>query len=477
MKHYFIPMMLMAIVALASCEKQIVPSEQKAKTYTYSISAVAPDMQDAEGSVPAQAPVTRTDYDGDGHFSWSAGDAISVLFHNGDVNKFFTLTTTGSGASATFSGEIEAGYTIGASDGTESDKKIWALFPASANHTYTAGSNPTFYVQPSVDFSATHFSANIPMYDLVASEGTALSFKNLASTYKFIVNGIKDGVSKVTFRIHNQTTYGLSGAWPIHNDLYLKYDYADPGSANSTLTYTSDVTSNQAVFYVSCRYWGTFQPVITVTDYSSGVAIKTFTANNPKTPNYKDHVWPITLDVSEANGGEYFAPAIIIDGNFSDWSALSELDSTRGSGSSNSRISHWKMTSDSRYVYIYLKLVTANIKADASSYVYVGFDTAEGGTSHGGLAGLEHYVVVYPSVSGSSPMELIQGTDPRSTVDGSSDGTLATWGEFGTGGDANYSFVELRIPRSKVSLNSAGTIKVAVSFDWYDTIFHDLTLN
>ena len=196
-------MMLMAAAALASCEKSNL-NEQKAQegSYVYTISAMAPDMVDA--NAPAQAP-TRTDYAADGTFSWSAGDAISVLFHNGDVNKFFTLTTTESGASVKFSGSIEAGYEIGASDGDANDKKIWALFPASANHTYTAGSFPKFYVQPSVDFSATHFSANIPMYALNADEG-AFSFTNIASTYKFIVTGIKDGVDKVQFRIHNQET-------------------------------------------------------------------------------------------------------------------------------------------------------------------------------------------------------------------------------------------------------------------------------
>lgn len=153
------------------------------------------------------------------------------------------MLTEGAGTNtASFSGEIETGYTIGASDGNDADKKVWALFPASENHTYTAGSNPTFYVQPSVDFSATHFSANIPMYALNSEEG-AFSFASLASKYKFTVNGIKDGVNKVQFKIYNQTTYGLSGSWPIHADKYINYGYATPGSQNSTLSFISNVTS------------------------------------------------------------------------------------------------------------------------------------------------------------------------------------------------------------------------------------------
>ena len=309
MRRIFI-LLTMAVAAITACTKASSDLEEErinpeSATYTYTITA------------NNGMPEVKTNYDSDGSFKWSDGDAISVLFHNSDAevkNKFFTLTLV-SGANtntATFSGEIENGYTIGASDGTEADKKIWALFPASDNHSYTEGSNPSFYVQPFVDFTATHFSANIPMYALNKEEG-ALTFANLASTYKFTVSGIKDGVSKVKFTVYNQTTYGLSGSWPIDNGKFINYNHATPGSANSTLTYIENVSNNTAEFYVSCRYWGTFQPVITVTNYSTGVDIKTFTAAAAKTPNYMDHVWPITLDVSD---GDYFTPKILINGDF-----------------------------------------------------------------------------------------------------------------------------------------------------------------
>lgn len=471
MKHCFIPMMLMVAAALASCNKTNL-NEQKAQkeSYVYTISAVAPDMVDADA--PAQAP-TRTDYTDGGVFSWSAGDAISVLFHNGDVNKFFTLTTTESGATVKFSGSIEAGYEIGASDGDANDKKIWALFPASENHVYTAGSNPTFYVQPSVDFTTSHFSANIPMYDLVDAEDATLSFKNMACTYKFIVNGIKSGVDKVSFTITNASELrDMSGSSEIGLDgskYYVKYGWTGKG-----LTYISNVTNNQAIFYVSCRYWGEFKPTITVSNYATGDAIKTFAATAAQTPSKMNKIQPITLDVSEASGGVYYTPAIYIDGNFTDWEGKADLPNTRSGGGTNYKIANWRMTSDARNIYIYLKLINSGVTE--GSYVYVGFDTAEGGTAHGGLANLEQYVVVYTCVKSSDPVAFIQGTDPRSTVNGSSDGSLRSWGVFGTGEDSSYSFVELAIPRSKVSLTSAGTIKVAVAYDYYDTIFQDLTL-
>ena len=462
MKRYFLIIMMMAAAVISSCTKQAFEENQpnvdsETTTYTYTVSANTTE--------------TKTDYDSEGKFEWSAGDAISVLFNNGTDNKFFTLKLTeGAGTkTATFSGQIEAGYTIGASDATAGDSKIWALFPASENHVYTEGSNPTFYVQPFVDFSETHFSANIPMYALNTEEG-AFSFANLASTYKFTVNGIKDGVSKVKFQIYNQTTSALSGTWPIHADKYINYDYASPGSEKSTLTYVSNVTNNQAVFYVSCRFWGKFQPVITVTNCDTDIDIKTFTATTAKTPNYLDHVWPITLDVSDGN---YFTPAVTIDGNFADWEGVPEWESTRTSGSTNSRINNWKMQADEYNVYIYLNVNTPYIKTSGESYFYVGFNTDSNdntGGSHGGIGGLEQYVVVYPTTTGSDAM--IQGVDSRSTVNGSSDGTLMTWGEKGE----TNTLIEACIPRDKVGLTGKGSIKVSVAFDWYDTIQQELIL-
>lgn len=461
MKRYLLVSVL-AVAAISACTKQPIDDvhsyePSSTSSYVYTVCA---------GTVG-----TKSDYDAGGHFTWSAGDAISVLFHKGDDNKFFTLTTTGTGNTATFSGTIDAGYEIGASDGTGSDLKIWALFPASANHSYTAGSDPTFYVQPSVDFSATYFSANIPMYALNTAEGN-LTFSNLASTYKFIVTGIKAGVDKVQFRIHNQTTYGLSGAWPIAGN-YIDYGYASPGSAKSTLTYVSDVTSNQAVFYVSCRYWGDFEPEITVTNYATGMAIKTFTANNTLTPTSFTSVKPVTLDVSEANGGNYFTPAVIIDGVFTDWDGVTEWDGTRNGGGSNSRINHWRMQADAYNIYVYLDLNTEKITH--ARYIYVGFDTdcdTATGSAHGNCPGCEQYVVIYPAVEGSDPIAMIQGTDPRSTVNGSSDGTLTTWCNLST----PNSLLELCIPRSKVGLTGAASIKVSASYDNYDAAQQTLVL-
>lgn len=444
MKRYFFIIMMMAAAVIASCTKQTLGEEpvidSEAPTYTYTVSANSID--------------TKTNYDADGKFEWSAGDAISVLFHNGDVNKFFTLTLkSGDGTNtATFSGEIETGYTVGASDGNDADHKIWALFPASENHTYTAGSNPTFYVQPYVDFTETHFSANIPMYALNSEEG-AFNFANLASTYKFTVNGIADDVNKVKFQIYNQTTYALSGSWPIHNDMYLKYDYASPASENSTLTYVSDVTENKAVFYVSSCYWGKFKPVITVTNCDTGVDIKTFTAGAEKVPNYKDHVWPITLDVSDGN---YFTPAINIDGDMSDWDNVET-----GITSTSGPILSFKATYDENYIYVYNKRTWHN-DLWGGGYYYYNFDTdndSTTGVEKDGVNGLECWM--YLKLFGGSASAPTFNAVP-SGEGYPNNGCLANINCEGTI-DPDHTVIEteVRIPRENLGIQKGKTINIS----------------
>lgn len=479
----------MAAAAMVACEAEPVNNsdpetpevpELQNGTYIYTINASIPE----EESKPEQIAV-KSNYDSEGLFSWSEGDAISVLFHDAskedsdpEKNKFFTLTlTSGAGKkAASFSGAITSGYTIGASDGDASDKKIWALFPASTNHTYTIGGNPSFYVQPSVDFTATHFSANVPMYALNADEG-ALSFANLASTYKFIVTGIKDGVSKVRFTIYNQTTYGLSGSWPIHNDKYINYDYATPGSEKSTLSYVSNVTGNEAVFYVSCRYWGKFQPHITVANCATDAPIKTFVAGKVLEPNTVSKIQPVTLDVSESAGGVYYTPAISIDGNVSDWSAIS--DSYNNSG--NSRIRVWKVKTDDYKIFFYIAM-RKNRAWNSDPGLHIGFDKDNDnstGNSYGNVTGCEAYVKVVPfsnASEGSEPVGFI-GIDANSEVWASGigyhNGTVSVAhydaGESLSSSSSN-TYLEIGIDKSYLGLPDAGnSVTVGLGFNWYVT--------
>lgn len=459
MKRYAFYMLIMAVAAVVACQKTSVVEEEIPENQT-----VVETPEEQTGTyvytINASIPETKSDYDNSGNFSWSAGDAISVLFHKDDDNQFFTLDrVSGTGANATFSGTITAGYTVGASDGTSSDKKIWALFPASTSHTYTAGELPKFYVQPSVDFSASYFSANVPMYALNAAEGT-LTFANLASTYKFIVSNIKDGVNKVRFTVYNQTTFGLSGLWDVYDDsgvILLNYSYASPGSANSTLSYVSNVTSNQAVFYVSCHgTWGTFQPFITVTNYATGIPIKTFEASKAISLDSMTDIKPVTLNVSEASGGVYYTPLISINGDFDDWNPATNLSLTNGTNykSIAGDGTHWKefkVAYDERNIYFYVKR-NYNAELWDGGYFWFKFDT-DGDADYDDNK--KFYISPFKTVSETKTiLTSVTAQDVLGTSSASF--SLSCSGVF----DENDVIIEVMASRSDIGLNKNDVVGI-----------------
>lgn len=179
-----------------------------------------------------------------------------------------------------------------------------------------------------------------------------------------------------------------------------------------------------------------------------------------------------------------FTPAIAINGDFSDWNEIEEYPGTRTNGGSNERIFGWRMTSDERNVYVYIDLNTAKFAGSGSyykpnSYLYVCFDTDNSdatGSTKTSIPGVDQYLTIYPCVEDSDPVSLIQGIDPRSTINSSSDGTIMTWGVFDSV-NTSHAYVELCIPRSKLGLNTANqTIKIGISFQDYDAAKQSITL-
>lgn len=372
MKRYAYYLLIMAAAAMVACEAEPVNNsdpetpevpELQNGTYIYTINASIPE----EESKPEQIAV-KSDYDASGHFSWSTGDAISVLFHKGDDNKFFTLTTSDSGsASASFSGTIDDGYQIGASDGTVDDKKIWVLFPASPNHRYVVGdAKPArFYMNPRTDYTApgAYFSANMPMYDCLIDEGN-ISFKNLAVGFKFTLTDINAAVTKVQVTFENQEHgggwYALSGEIKVNNDGYL--DHSGAGSVDkATITYITnvDAVTHTAVVYVPFRYYATgFKPIITVRDYSTGNIIKTVTATNAAAGiTTKGKIQPVTLSVPGAGS---FASKFGID-----WFTDPSVASADGDGVGYSVI---KGIADESFLYVLLGVVKSRLTINESYY-------------------------------------------------------------------------------------------------------------
>lgn len=384
MKRYAFYLLIVAAAAMAACQKPAVieepenqPQEQPAAesetpevevgTYTYTIDA-------------SMEPEGKSDYDAGGHFTWSAGDAISVLFHNGDDNQFFTLTTEGTGATATFSGEITAGYEIGASDGDALDKKIWVLFPASANHTYTVGENPTFHIPSVTDYTApgAHYSANLPMYDLLTDEGSIV-FKHLACAYKFVFTNLDPSVTKVQFTVSNQKTYALSGNVTIRDGYYLDHGYSSPGSAERALTFISNVADNKAVFYVPCRYYADcFQPIISLVDYSTGNTLIEKTATKSTAIDSKGKVQPVNINAPGTGTPWEFPSAYSID-----WNGFGIASAAGDTGDGYDGIVSMKATANETNLYLLLQVKkealydNAGYKYANYSHLYIGDGSGE----------------------------------------------------------------------------------------------------
>lgn len=340
MKRYFF-IMMMAAAVISSCTKQTLDEnlsniDSESTTYTYTVSANTVD--------------TKSDYDSDGKFEWSAGDAISVLFHNGDVNKFFTLTlTSGAGTNtASFSGEIVNGYEIGGTDGNQ-----WALYPAGTHSDRfseeDAAKYPLSFNIPAVtDYTESGFSANIPMY-AIGEDGTSFNFQHLGAAYKFTFSDIN--ASKVKFVVENQTTYRLSGDVKLRNSggIYLDQGYAE--GVDKTLTYISSVSDGEAIFFVPVRYYADcFKPIITLYDADTDAQIYTKTATVAKGLD-KGHVQPISISVSGAVEVPWSFPSQYGIG----WNDITASVSG-DTGEGYNGIVTMKATADATNLYLYLEV-------------------------------------------------------------------------------------------------------------------------
>lgn len=420
----------MAIVAATACQKNSVIEE------------AAIEDQPALGSYiyTANASIleTKSDYDEDGKFSWSEGDAISVLFHNGDENQFFTLTrVSGTGNSATFSGSITNGYEIGASN----TGKIWAFYPANTNHAYTAGANdnrPYFYTPSVINLSGGNYSANIPMYDVLDAEGD-FSFKNMTCAYKFTINNLD--VSKIKVVIENGVSYGLSGLTTMASN-YLRY--SDPTAEQKKITYICDVTSKTAVFYVSCRWSSTsFKPTIIIKDYNTGYKIKTLTATNGKALGCGEVK---RLTISAPGTGSPISSTLGVD-----WYGGSDASVVSANGTSDG-VKIIKSKADDDYLYILF-----GVKKSLLLYREAAYDRSNNIQLYFNSASPGHFCYLYRNGNAQINDASASALSASQIVEIEEDDSV---------------FCEFKVPRTyNAAITGAGTVgvKVCVFYDfWVD---------
>ena len=464
MKKLFPIMVLCGLVSFACSKAVEEPQVEEPGYYTFVLNANA--GQD----------LTRTEYADEVTFAWSKDDEISVLFHQGETHKFFTLKTSeGGSASAQFSGQIENGYELGASD-TEGGV-AWALFPASAQHAWNAETHlPDFYAAPETDFTQSHFSANIPMYANGDAEGN-FTFKYLTSCYKFVFTDVS--ASKVKLMVHSSGSGGwyLSGKSPVKVDGSSYYLQCYEGTGTRDVSYIAAVDADKKVaFYVPFRGWEPFTPEISLVSMDTGSELLHVTANAP----LKAAPFGRVVVLPAKSLSDVYVPVIGINGDMSDWA-----DKPVGEGS-NSRILEWKYASDDENVYFMYKVDKTKISFSDSynwgSYIYVGFDNDNDDATPGAIdvgsglvGGYEARASLFPwrgTVEGSP--ECFKGEETQGNIQcpfGTETGHVTVAGMV----DDAYSYIEVSIPRSLIG-SPSGDITVNHSMNWATTGRATITL-
>lgn len=386
MKKWFAFISLAGLLSAACAKQEMAPKENTEPTpgtYVFTLKA----------SVDSE--LTKTSYEGDKTFSWSAGDQISVLFHNGDDNKYFTLTTSGTGPSASFSGEITEGYTIGSS--FNADEKI-AFFPAAA-HSYDRTKakydpssypkrGPFFHIPAFTDFTKTHFSANLPMAAIGDGDNN-FSFKHIAGTYKVVFGSIDPSVTKVMLHVENQLAYAISGDFRLEDGGSYNYCWWQTWTSDATaktLSYVVNVdpSTHKATFYVPyCHNDAAgFQPTFTLTNAVNGNMLAKASAkaafSGDNKPN-RDHM--VILPEIPASGTGV-APAWRSNHGIN-WDLVDTVVGGR-TDEKYAGINQMKVTSDDTNLYILLDIKASylldNATYDFANYlhVYIGDGSSTG---------------------------------------------------------------------------------------------------
>ena len=317
--------MLLACVAVSCNVKEyVIPGEQdeivlgkiEFKTVTISVSA---------------GDETKTAYEGDKTFSWTPGDQVSVYCTDtANPDGFYTFTTTGSGASAEFTGSIPV----------TADIADVALFPASASHACSGG---VYKFNVDAEKSLVdHDSADIPMYGAKNGSG-GFSFTHLTGAFKLTINNVPAGVTKVKVTF-TAASSKMSGQFDIQGSGPYTWETAKGANATErSIVRYCNVSENSFVLYIPYTQgtiWGNSS--LTVQDYSSGsVGSTLFTkADIDAIPVYRKRVTRLG-----AMSCEYRSAYGI------DWNAVLNTAET-----SVGAISKMKATMDADYFYVYMEV-------------------------------------------------------------------------------------------------------------------------
>ena len=245
-------MMIAAALAIVGCNKNASIDTPEEGTYEF--------VLNASGSL---GDATRTTYEDDMIFSWNKGDKISVLFHKGSTDKFFTLTAASAGATSVFKGNVTNGYELGSASG-----KKWALYPANDRHDYVEADEKKVKFCVSAEIDVTDGSSNIPLAALGDDENNFL-FQPMCSVVKFSFNSIPSTTKTVKFKVTAQNTHSLSNVFECLEAGYNLIWHAKwAAEGTNSVIFTGKVSGGKASFYVPIPAWDgpEFIPAVLLTD-------------------------------------------------------------------------------------------------------------------------------------------------------------------------------------------------------------------
>ena len=189
---------------------------------------------------------TKTAYDAQGKFSWVAGDQIGVVVSNGQETKQVTFVADASGATTTFTGQVDAGYELtdlasypftGQYDGYACNDLAW--------DPEVGG----WRIWGSIKPSLTDPLSSTPLIGKRIEGTQGYNFTTAVGIVKFTVKNVPMeaicGFIEVT---GDANTYNLNGWFDVSQTGYLsmtnavdpwqdRYNWNAPAEMNSTLDY------------------------------------------------------------------------------------------------------------------------------------------------------------------------------------------------------------------------------------------------
>ena len=247
MKKFRIALLLLLIVTISSCRQEEMVDNTVNNTERVSVSFSATGETDSSAQ---EKPKVTLDFSLTPNVRWSDDDLVAV-FDGTKKNEFSIDPGTNTGASATFSGDVTAGYST-----------LYAVYPYSAANSL-AGSSLSVTVPSMQTVSSTAKADPAALVSVGQVSAGAIVFKQVCGLLKFEINSA--GISQVVLKGTN-----LAGTATVNASGVLS---SVSSGENTIVISSSEGTFANGTYYAAVLPGTTAAEVFTVSFVeSSGVA-------------------------------------------------------------------------------------------------------------------------------------------------------------------------------------------------------------